>query len=175
MNKLNPQQKRFVEEYLIDLNATQAAIRAGYKKETAYSQGGRLLKHVEVGKQIKLAMEKREEKVGIDAEWVLRQAVKLHEKCMQEVQVMIKGKDGKKGETGEYRFDSTGAGKALEIIGKHVDVQAFKEKHELSLKDESLSKHDPLLKEYLESDEGQEKMADLAQKAAKNQIEHKGG
>lgn len=41
-------QKRFVEEYLIDLNATQAAIRAGYSEKTAYSAGQRMLKNVEV-------------------------------------------------------------------------------------------------------------------------------
>ena len=50
--KLTAKQKRFCDEYLIDLNATQAAIRAGYKKETAYSQGQRLLKNVEVQKHI---------------------------------------------------------------------------------------------------------------------------
>ena len=48
MAKLTPKQKMFVEEYLIDLNATQAAIRAGYSEKTAYSQGERLLKNVEV-------------------------------------------------------------------------------------------------------------------------------
>ena len=45
---LNDRQRKFVEEYLIDFNATQAAIRAGYSKRTAYSQGSRLLKNVEV-------------------------------------------------------------------------------------------------------------------------------
>lgn len=52
MARMTAKQKRFCDEYLIDLNATQAAIRAGYKKETAYSQGQRLLKNVEVQKQI---------------------------------------------------------------------------------------------------------------------------
>lgn len=52
MAKLTEKQQRFCDEYLIDLNATQAAIRAGYKKETAYSQGQRLLKNVEVQKKI---------------------------------------------------------------------------------------------------------------------------
>jgi len=45
---LTPKQQRFVEEYLVDFNATQAAIRAGYSKKTAYSQGERLLRHVDV-------------------------------------------------------------------------------------------------------------------------------
>lgn len=61
---LTPQQERFVSEYLIDLNATQAATRAGYSAKTAYSQGQRLLKDVEVAKAIETgqaALAKRNE------------------------------------------------------------------------------------------------------------------
>ena len=49
---MTPKQQRFVEEYLIDLNATQAAIRAGYAEKTARSQGQRLLTNVDVAKAI---------------------------------------------------------------------------------------------------------------------------
>lgn len=49
---LTPRQTRFVAEYLIDCNATQAAVRAGYSARTAYSIGGRLLKNVEVARGI---------------------------------------------------------------------------------------------------------------------------
>lgn len=70
---LTPQQARFVEEYLVDLNATQAAIRAGYSARTAYSQGQRLLKHVEVAKAIKAAMDARSERVSVTADDVLRE------------------------------------------------------------------------------------------------------
>lgn len=52
MGRLTPKQNRFVEEYLIDLNATQAAIWAGYKERIAYSQGQRLLKNVEIQNEI---------------------------------------------------------------------------------------------------------------------------
>jgi hypothetical protein len=48
MGELTPKQRAFVLEYLKDRNATQAAIRAGYSEDTAYSQGQRLLKNVEV-------------------------------------------------------------------------------------------------------------------------------
>lgn len=48
MAKLTKKQRRFADEYLIDTNATQAAIRAGYSEKTAYSQGQRLLKKVEL-------------------------------------------------------------------------------------------------------------------------------
>lgn len=45
---LNAKQQRFVDEYLVDLNATQAAMRAGYSERTANEQGARLLAHVSV-------------------------------------------------------------------------------------------------------------------------------
>lgn len=48
MKPLTARQEDFVREFLLDLNATQAAIRAGYSASTAYSQGQRLLKNVEV-------------------------------------------------------------------------------------------------------------------------------
>jgi len=57
MGILSPKRKLFVDEYLRDLNATQAAIRAGYSPKTAYSQGGRLLKFVEVSEEIKARLD----------------------------------------------------------------------------------------------------------------------
>lgn len=49
---INKKQHKFIDEYLIDLNATKAAERAGYSKKTAYSQGQRLLKHVEISAEV---------------------------------------------------------------------------------------------------------------------------
>jgi phage terminase small subunit len=69
--KLTPKQERFVAEYLIDLNATQATIRAGYSKKTAESAGHRLLRNVEVAKAIASAKEKRAIKTGVTQERVL--------------------------------------------------------------------------------------------------------
>jgi len=63
--KLTEKQKRFVAEYIKDYNATQAAIRAGYSEQTAYSQGNRLLKKVEIKKAIKeLQEEIRKENIA---------------------------------------------------------------------------------------------------------------
>lgn len=69
---LNDMQRRFVDEYLIDLNATQAAKRAGYKETSAYSQGQRLLKHDEIKTLIKEKMAKREEDTIATADEVMR-------------------------------------------------------------------------------------------------------
>lgn len=70
---MTPKAERFVKEYLIDLNATKAAERAGYSKRTAYSAGQRLLKNVEVAVALEKAHAKRAEKTDITAERVLRE------------------------------------------------------------------------------------------------------
>jgi phage terminase small subunit len=70
-HNLTPKQERFVAEYLVDLNATQAAVRAGYSRKTASSQGERLLRNVEVSKAIKAGQKKRVAKSEITAERVL--------------------------------------------------------------------------------------------------------
>lgn len=82
MAELTPKQRLFVAEYLKDLNATQAAIRAGYSEKTAYSQGERLLKNVEVKSALNNAMDKRAEAVEVDAAYVLR---RLHEMAEADV------------------------------------------------------------------------------------------
>src|SRR5262249_17102180 len=68
---MTPKQQRFIQEYLIDLNATQAAIRAGYSPKTANEQGARLLAKVSIREAIQAAMRERAEKTGISAQWVL--------------------------------------------------------------------------------------------------------
>lgn len=64
--KLTEKQQRFVEEYLIDLNATQAAIRAGYSAKTADQQGSRMLANVKVQQAISVAMAERSKRTGIN-------------------------------------------------------------------------------------------------------------
>lgn len=74
---MNARQKRFVAEYLIDLNATQAATRAGYAEKTAYSQGQRLLKHVEVAAAIEKSKAKRADRTEITADRVLEELARI--------------------------------------------------------------------------------------------------
>ena len=66
--KLTNKQKAFIGEYIVDKNCTQAAIRAGYSERTAYSQGQRLLKNVELKALIDIKLAKLEEKAGLTAE-----------------------------------------------------------------------------------------------------------
>jgi len=127
--KLTAKQEMFVQEYLVDLNATQAAIRAGYSENSAALIGHENLRKLNIAEAIVKAKAERMAEVKIDAAYVLRQAVKLHERCMQEEPVKI---DGVK--TGEYKFEHTGAAKGLEIIGKHIDVKSFDNSVDLNLK-----------------------------------------
>ncbi|SUU98749.1 Terminase small subunit [Avibacterium paragallinarum] len=69
---LTDKQKRFVEEYLIDLNATQAAIRAGYSKNRASELGYQLLQKTTVQQAIEAAQNKRAERVQITQDDVIR-------------------------------------------------------------------------------------------------------
>ena len=119
--KLTAKQELFCYEYLKDLNAAAAAVRAGYSEKTAKEIGCENLTKPNITDFITKLKAERIEEVKIDAQWVLRQAVKVHERCMQAEPVT--DRDG--APIGEYKFEHSGANKALEIIGKHVDVKAF--------------------------------------------------
>lgn len=81
--ELTAKQARFVEEYLIDLNATQAAIRSGYSARTAEWIGPQLLGKSHVATAIQAAKEKRSEKTGFTAEQVLLELHELHQKSLR--------------------------------------------------------------------------------------------
>jgi phage terminase small subunit len=72
-NKLTPKQRRFIDEYLIDLNATQAAIRAGYSEKTAYSIGLQNLKKLEIQAEIQKRRNRLQSKLEITQERVLQE------------------------------------------------------------------------------------------------------
>lgn len=74
---LTPNQERFVTEYLIDLNATQAAIRAGYSAKTAEVQGCRLLRYAHVAEAVKTAQDKRAKRTEITADAVVQELAKI--------------------------------------------------------------------------------------------------
>ena len=128
MAKLTAKQEQFCQEYLIDLNATAAAIRAGYSEKAAGTISNENMRKHAIASRIAELKAERCEQTRIDAAWVLKQAVKVHERCMQAE--AVKDRDGQ--EIGEYKFEHSGANKALEIIGKHVDIQAFLEKQEIT-------------------------------------------
>lgn len=74
---MTKKREAFVAEYLIDLNATQAAIRAGYSPDTAQEQGSRLLSNVMVKNAIDKAIAERSRRTGITQDRVLREIARL--------------------------------------------------------------------------------------------------
>lgn len=141
---LNAKEQAFVDEYLLDMNATAAAVRAGYAATTANKKcplwvgKSRLdcpTNKLHVWDAVNKAKQERSERTKIDADYVLKQATKLHERCMQEIEPYTDRKgEHVHDENGNplYVFNAQGAAKGLELIGKHVDVQAFRERTELT-------------------------------------------
>lgn len=74
---LTPRQQRFVSEYLVDLNATQAAIRAGYSAKTAKAQGSRLLTNVDVQASIAERQQARSRRTEISADRVIAEYARI--------------------------------------------------------------------------------------------------
>lgn len=85
MTKLTDKQQAFVNEYLIDLNATQAAIRAGYSVKTAEQQGHQLLKKTSVSEAIAKAMAKRSRRTGVSQDRIIQQLAKIAFSDMKDV------------------------------------------------------------------------------------------
>lgn len=74
---LNVMQRRFVAEYVIDLNATQAAIRAGYSAQTANQQSSRLLAHVKIKAAIEAALEAKRNRALVSQDEVVRELARI--------------------------------------------------------------------------------------------------
>jgi phage terminase small subunit len=127
MPKLTPKQEAFCQEYLVDLNATQAAIRAGYSEKTARQIADENLSKPYLAARVQELMAARAERTQLSADWVLDRLKEVAERSMQ--REPVRDRSGK--ETGEYRFDSSGANRALELLGKHLGI--FKEQVDLEV------------------------------------------
>jgi phage terminase small subunit len=75
--QLSPKQKRFVEEYLIDLNAIQAAIRAGYTEKGAHTTSWRMITNPSIAKEIQRAMKERSERTAITQDRVIQEIARI--------------------------------------------------------------------------------------------------
>ena len=112
---LTPKQVRFIEEFLVDLNATQAALRAGYKHGDI---GRQLLTKTHVCESIAEAQAERSRRTEIDQDWVLNRLVENVGRAMRANPVL--DKDGVS--MGEYRYEGAVANRALELVGKHLGM-----------------------------------------------------
>lgn len=133
--KLNAQMERFCQEYIKNpTNQTAAAAAAGYKN--AAVSASRHMDNPKVQARIEELMKHRNKRVKIDADYVLKQSVKIHERCMQEIEPFTDAKGNHihddKGRP-LYVFDAKAAIAALGLVGKHVDVQAFKERMDVNV------------------------------------------
>jgi phage terminase small subunit len=158
---MTPRQKAFCREYLIDLSATQAAIRAGYSPKRADAIGYENLRKPEVAKYLAEKMQERAERAEIDADWVLKRLVEdatadladlydenghlksVHDWPMAWRTGLVAGIDTVQERIGtdpegkpEFaivrKVKLADRSKLLELLGKHVDIGAFKDRVEHS-------------------------------------------
>lgn len=122
---LTQKQQAFVREYLVDLNATQAAIRAGYSANTAAVIGHENLRKPQISIAVESALAAREQRTEITQDYVLTGIRETVERCRQTVPVF----DALGNETGEYTFQAAAALKGYEMLGKHLKL--FTEKVEV--------------------------------------------
>ena len=135
--KLTPKQERFVQEYMVDLNAAAAARRAGYSPKNADRIAYELLEKPHIKRAVIEATKEKTEKVQLDASWVLTRFKLISDRCVQGEPVL--DKDGEP--TGEWRFDAAGANKATEMIGKHLSM--FTDKIQADIKAEVRQENTP--------------------------------
>lgn len=140
--QLSEQRQRFVDEYLIDLNGTQAAIRAGYSVKTAQEQSSRLLSNVMVQEAISIAMAERSKRTGINQDRVVLELAKLALVKMTDIvdrqgrikdsatdddlacieSVKYKESESDTGSSVEREVKIASKIKALELLGKHLGM-----------------------------------------------------
>jgi len=122
-NKLTAKQEMFCREYLVDLNASQACLRAGYSEKSHAIIGWQLLKKNIVTERIQSLKQERAKSTQITAEYVLTTIQATIERCKQSEPV--KDKDGNV--TGEYKYDSAAVLKGAELLGKHLAMWTDKQ------------------------------------------------
>ena len=121
--KLTDKQMRFVEEYLIDLNATAAAKRAGYSAKTANEQGPRLLVNVSIAAEIQRRKRERQDRVEITQDLIVQEAYKLYRACVVMVPKIDMTGDQAVDKDGNYIYqplDAATARGTLDMLMKHT-------------------------------------------------------
>lgn len=140
--KLTDKQKKFVEEYLIDLNATQSAIRAGYSPKTANEQGARLLANVSIQEAISKVMAERSRRTGINQDRIVQELARIAFVKITDVvdpdgeintnasdddlacieSYKVEDSDSVNGSSSKREVKLASKIKALELLGKHVGM-----------------------------------------------------
>lgn len=146
MVKLTDKQQRFVDEYLIDLNATQAAIRAGYSAKTADQQGSRMLANVKVKQAVAEKQAQRSKRTGVNQDRVVLELAKVAFAKITDIvdsngrikedaspddlacieSIKYKESDNEYGGSVEREVKIASKLKALELLGKHLGMWSDK-------------------------------------------------
>lgn len=164
MAKLTAKQEMFVQEYLIDLNATQAAIRAGYSTATAKEIGCENLTKPNIRARIDEALAERSKRTGVNQDRVILElarigffkptiAINVNKATVNDdiseddaaviSSVKVKVVSGETFDSTEREIKFADKLKALELLGKHIGM--FKDKVEISVMDEEKSKLDSVI------------------------------
>lgn len=130
--RLTAKQRLFVNEYLVDLNGTQAAIRAGYSEKTANVIASEVLAKPYIQSEIERLVQERERRTKLTADFVLSTIQETIERCKQGEE--ITDKDGRK--LGIWQFEPLAVLKGCELAGKHLRLFTEKLEIEGSLKHE---------------------------------------
>lgn len=162
--ELNDRQTRFIEEYLKDANASQAAYRAGYSQKNPNQQATKLMRNPAIKAEISRRMKARSERVQVDADYVLKRLTEIDQLDVLDIVDDSGNMRPLREWPKEWRQSITGIDiqeimsgdvetvvrkikwpdklKNLELIGKHVDVRAFEEERERGTEDlaEALTK-----------------------------------
>lgn len=127
---MTDQQKAFVDEYLKHFNATKAAISVGYSEKSARSQASQILSQDDVALYIQDRQAAISKEAEVDAAWIRKRFKLISDRCVQGEPVL----DHEGNPTGEWKFDSAGANKATEMLGKMEGV--FDKDNTLTIKHE---------------------------------------
>lgn len=152
MVALNEKQKLFYKNYVVDANATQSAIRAGYSKKTAYSQGQRLLKNVEGQKYLEELMAEKEKTLIANQDEVLQHLTMVLRGESKSEEIVVEGigegcsraKIMMKGPSEKDKL------RAAEMLGKRYGL--FRDKVEINGIDEEKKRLDEIITNLIGGD-----------------------
>lgn len=131
MAELTKQQTVFANEYCIDRNGRQAAIRAGYSEKTADQQASRLLSNVKVKEYIDAKLNRISMKAEVTAEWVLNELKDTYKSAREQAEL-------------------TAANKSLELMGKHIGM--FTDKVKMDVQGEVSHEHEYYIEQVITAD-----------------------
>jgi len=126
---LTPKQAMFVMHYIEDFNATKAAKSAGYSENSAKEIGCENLTKPNIKAAIEEELSYRANATRLSTQYIVNNLMNNVARCSQAEPVMVRNSDGEMVESGEYKFDSSGMNKALDLLGKHLGIYIDKVQH----------------------------------------------